>query len=461
MPVWERLPLRLYSFCRFWFPGRAGQFAVILILTVIMGCSAAFGQADCEVSQSTFDAEIELLKQKPPTHLRLMPSRYVELRQAARGLGCSGVALVGFDGLRYRPAAWTDDPGLYFFVPELARFFGLRLATATDVLLIGVVLLASAFGLLGFLRTVETKLGRRVGIVAFLLLTIVELVAGDVYIMSAAPAIACVPWILYFVQRKKITTGMLVMFAMTGMLGETATLFRAHAGTGLLLFTLVVTASLYQVKPAARVLLVTLLLLSAAGPELLLRELYARRNVLLEHQTGAILESTQGHPFWHSIYIGLSYVKNSDVPAYLDQVASARVRALRPEVEDYSPEYEQVLKQETFKLAKRRPFLILANLFVKLVVVLLFCVLSANVGLYGAKLARKPVWLELAFWLAIAFNGLYGILVLPNPKYLVGLIAFAVLYGVYSIEFAAGQPNLKSRLRWLEKLVFIGSRCET
>ncbi len=192
MPVWERLPLRLYSFCRFWFPGRAGQFAVILILTVIMGCSAAFGQADCEVSQSTFDAEIELLKQKPPTHLRLMPSRYVELRQAARGLGCSGVALVGFDGLRYRPAAWTDDPGLYFFVPELARFFGLRLATATDVLLIGVVLLASAFGLLGFLRAVETKLGRRVGIVAFLLLTTVELVAGDVYIMSAAPAIACV-----------------------------------------------------------------------------------------------------------------------------------------------------------------------------------------------------------------------------------------------------------------------------
>lgn len=430
----------------------------MLILTVITGCSAAFAQADCEVAQSTFDTEVELLKQNAPTHLHLMPSRYIALRQAARGLGCSGVALVAFDGLRYRPGAWTDDPGLYFFVPELARFFGLGLAATTDVLLIGVALLTSAFGLLGFLRTVETKLGRRVGVVAFLLLTIVELIAGDVYIMNAAPAIACVPWILYFVSRKKITTGMLLMFAVTGMLGETATLFRAHAGTGLLLFTLVVTASLYQVKPAARVLLVTLLLLGAAGPELLRRELYARRNVFLEHQAGAMLESGHGKPFWHSIYIGLSYVKNSDVPEYLDQVASARVRALRPEAKDYSPEYEQVLKQEIFKLAKRRPFLILANLFVKLVVVSLFCVLAANVGLYGAKLAQKPVWLELAFWLAIAFNGLYGILVIPNPRYLVGLIAFAVLYGVYSIEYAAGQPNLKSRLRWLEKLVFMGSR---
>jgi hypothetical protein len=117
-------------------------------------------------------------------------------------------------------------------VPEFARAIGVGLVTATDVLLIGVVLLASGFGLLGFLRTVETKLGRRVGIIAFLLLTIVELVAGDVYIMNAAPAIACVPWLPYFVSCNKITTGMLVMFAVTGILVQTATLFRAHAGTG-------------------------------------------------------------------------------------------------------------------------------------------------------------------------------------------------------------------------------------
>jgi hypothetical protein len=284
------------------------------------------------------------------------------------------------------------------------------------------------------------------------------LVAGDVYVMNAAAAIACVPWILYFVSHKKITAGMLVMFAMTGMLGETATLFRAHAGTGLLLFTLVVTVGLYQVKPAARVLLITLLLLAAAGPELLIRELYARRNAFLEHQPRAMLEAGQGHPFWHSIYIGLSYVRNSDVPEYRDEVAIAKVRALRPDAAYLSTEYEQVLKREVFKLAKRRPFLIMANLFVKLVVVSLFCICAANVGLYAAKVAHKPTWLDLAFWLATAFNGLYGILVLPNPKYLVGLIAFAALYGVYSIEHAARRPGLQSRLGWIEKLAFMGSR---
>jgi hypothetical protein len=450
--------LGLHSFRRFWFPGRAVQFAVILILTVITGCSASFARADCEVSQSTLDTDMQFMNRRPPTHLRLMSFRYIELRRTVRGLSCSGVALVAFDGLRYRPAAWSDDPGLYFAVPELARVFGIGLVTATYVLLIGVVLLTSALGLLGFLRTVETKLGRRIGVVAFLLLTIVELVAGDVYVMNAAPAIACVPWILYFVSRKKITTGMLIVFAVTGLLGETATLFRAHAGTGLLLFTVVVAVGLYQIKPAARVLLVSLLLVSAAGPALLLRELYARRNVFLEHQPGAMLESGRAHPFWHSIYIGLSYVKNSEVPEYKDEVAFAKVRDLRPEAVYPSTEYEQVLKWQVFKLAKRRPFLILANLFAKLVVVSLFCICAANVGLYAAKLARKPAWLDLAFWLAIAFNGLFGILVVPHPNYLVGLIAFAALYGVYSIEYAAEQPHLQSRLKWIEKLVFMGSR---
>jgi hypothetical protein len=90
-------------------------------------------------------------------------------------------------------------------------------------------------------------------------------------------------------------------------------------------------------------------------------------------------------------------------------------------------------------------------------VVSLFCMCAANVGLYAAKLAQKPTCLDLGFWLAIAFNGLYGILVLPNPKYLVGLIAFAALYGVYSIEHAAKPSGLHSRLRWIEKLVFMGS----
>jgi len=455
--VLQKLGFLLPSFRKRGFPGRVFQLGTIVILTIISAHSTAFGQANCKVMQSTFDADMQLMKQRSPTHLRLMASRYVELRRAARALSCSGITLVAFDGLRYRPAEWSDDPGLYFLVPQMARIFGVGLATATDVFLTAVVLLTSVFGLLGFLRTAHTDLGERIGVVAFLLLTLVELIAGDVYIMNAAPAIACVPWVLYFVSHRKLTLGMLLAFGVTGVLGGTANLFRAQAGVGLVLFSLVVAVGVYQVNPAARILLMTLVLLNTAIPGLIFRELYARRNVFLEQQPGSMLESRRVHPLWHSIYIGLSYVKNSDIPAYSDEVAAAKVRESRPEAAYVSSEYEQVLKREILKLAKRRPFLILANLVVKFAVVSFFCLCAANIGLYGAMLGRKVLWLELAFWLAIAFNGLYGILVLPNPKYLIGLIAFAALYGVYSIEYAARQSNLRRRLRWIEKLVFVRS----
>jgi hypothetical protein len=386
-----------------------------------------------------------------------MTSRYVDIRRAARGLACSGVPLVAFDGLHYGPAAWNDDPGLYLFVPELSHNFGLNIGTASDVLLTGVVLLASGFGLLGLAQVLRTELGWRIAVVALLLLTVVLLLAGDVYALSAAPAVACVPWILSFVSRKRITLGMLITLGITGVLSVTANVIRSYAGTALVLFAAVVVVGGYRLRPAGRTILVGTLLLGTAGTTLVFQHVYAQRDAFLRRMPGAVTQSARGHVFWHAVYLGLSYVKNSEIPKYQDELAFAKVRALKPAVKDYSPEYEQVLKEETFKLSKRRPFLILANLIVKLVVVLLFCVLAANVGFYGAKLARKPVWLELAFWLAIAFNGLYGIVVLPNPKYLVGLIVFAALYGVFSIEQAAEQQNLKNRLQWIEKLVFIGS----
>jgi hypothetical protein len=390
-----------------------------------------------------------------------MTARYVDLRRAARGLACSGVPLVAFDGLHYGPAAWNDDPGLYLFVPELAHIFGFNIGTTSDVLLMGVVLSASGFGLLGLAQVLHTRLGWRIALVALLLLTVVLLLAGDVYAMSAAPAVACVPWILSFVSRKRITLGMLITLGMTGVLGETANVIRSYGGMALVLFAAVVVVGGYQLRLAGRTILVGTLLLGTAGTALVFQHVYAQRDAFLRRMPGAVTQSARGHVFWHSVYTGLSYVRNSEVPEYKDEVAFAKVRALKPELEDYSPEYEQTLKREIFVLAKRRPFLILANLFVKLVVVSLYCLLAANVGLYAATLAPKPVWVELGFWLAIAFNGLYGILVLPNPKYLVGLIAFAVLYGVYSMDYAVGQSKVKTRLRWIEKLVLIRSHQRT
>src|SRR5512135_1048267 len=57
----------------------------------------------------------------PAPYLRLMNYRLVELHRAAAGLECSGIPLVAFDQAGYSVAGFADDPGLYLFVPLIAR----------------------------------------------------------------------------------------------------------------------------------------------------------------------------------------------------------------------------------------------------------------------------------------------------------------------------------------------------
>ncbi len=395
---------------------------------------------------------------RPPTRLRLMGSRYVDLLRAARGLRCSGVPLVSFDGLGYRRGGGGDDPGLFYVVPELARVLHLGVATAVDITLIGIVLMGSGVGLYGFMRSARTTLGRRVGIIAFLLLTVLELVGGDVYVMNAAPAIAGVPWILYFASRRRVTGSVLITFVLLGIVSQAANFIRAYAGIGLALFAVLAVAGFYELRLAGKGMVLAAFLLAAVGAQMFVNGLYRQRSAFLGQQGDVLFEAKQIHPFWHSVYIGLGYVKNAEVPAYSDAVAATRVRLVRPNAPYLSMEYEDVLKQATLELAKRRPTLILENVMVKLAVVLGFCIGAANVGLYAAIVARKPFWLETAFWVSMAFNSLFGILVVPSPRYLLGLIAFATLYGVYSLEYAAQQPQLHGGLAWIERLACGWSR---
>ncbi len=80
-------------------------------------------------------------------------------------------------------------------------------------------------------------------------------------------------------------------------------------------------------------------------------------------------------------------------------------------------------------------------------IILLVC---ANFGLPSALLYRKPRAVEAAFWLVFAFTATQGLLASPNPDYLLGYMALAVLYGVLGIDFALSHGVLeRSSKLWL------------
>jgi len=146
------------------------------------------------------------------------------------------------------------------------------------------------------------------------------------------------------------------------------------------------------------------------------------------------------------VYIGLGFVQNPYVPAYEDGVGFRKAHSIDPTVINCSPEYENILRREVFRLARNHPQFIVTNLAAKAGVVLFYLLICANMGLLAAFCYPKGWVLESAFWMAMGFDLLFGLLVVPEFSYLLGLMAFAVMYGIFSIGHAVENGALR-RLR--------------
>jgi len=98
-------------------------------------------------------------------------------------------------------------------------------------------------------------------------------------------------------------------------------------------------------------------------------------------------------------------------------------------------------------LAIHHPTLLLVNLAAKAGILQMLALLVGNFGLLATLYGRRPRSLDLAFWIAIGFSALPGLLVVPTPKYLLGCFALLVLYALTSIDFAIQQGVVERLVR--------------
>ena len=105
------------------------------------------------------------------------------------------------------------------------------------------------------------------------------------------------------------------------------------------------------------------------------------------------------HALWHSVYIGLGYLSNEVVTSYNDQVAYDKVQSLVPGTLYESPEYHHILRQQVGLIVWQHPQLVLYTVAAKLGVIGAMFLVFANVGLIAAERVRKPLGLELPFWI--------------------------------------------------------------
>ncbi len=350
-----------------------------------------------------------------PTIFPFMASRYEAAREAISGYQRSGVPLIALHGQEWQPAAKGEEPGLAYFVPEIVRFTHADLDHAVDILLILLLAICFVSGTAGtffWLQNTPSRIAAITGIAGILLVTSL---VGDIYMVESAIVVAVVPWTLYFSRRQKISTGGLVFFFFTGLGAALANLTRANAGTPVVLL-LAVLLFAFRASVRKRILV-------AGSPSY---------QPVVPH-----------HPFWHTVYCGLGYLNNDYGLKIDDETADNKVRSIKPGVEYLSPEYENILRTEVFRFAKSHPRFIFETLAAKSGLLFIILLVCSNLGLPSALLYRKPLAVEAAFSLVFALTAAQGLLAYPNPDYLLGYMAFAVLYGVLGIDFAVSHGVLE------------------
>jgi len=363
------------------------------------------------------------------TYIPLMAGRFVLLREALRGLNCSGVPLVAFDGRRFRPAGTNDDIGLYWLVPAIAARTGLVLATAFDLTFGLVIFLGTGIGYAGYWRVFTSRRFRLGGAAVFLALAALQVVEGDVYVFQSAPIIAATPWLVGYAihQDRRSLAFTCVLFALAA---GCCAVVRSTAGLPCAAFLALLVLGSYRAPRAV----LLLLLLGAASllPTLLMHHEIKRRDAFLAASPGAFQEQINRHLFWHAAYVGLGYWSNSEVPAFDDKFAGQKAESLRPNVIYGSPEYEATLRHEVWRIFTHEPQIVFINVAVKLAVISAMILALAIPAISSILKREKRLGFDGAFAAGTLTSSLVGLIVAPRPRYLLGMICFVAMYALLS-----------------------------
>jgi hypothetical protein len=377
----------------------------------------------------------------------MMGERYANLQETLEGYRRTGVPLVAYDGVHFTAAAPTDDAGLYYLVPKLARSLNLDLVASLKLFFLLLFVGASAAALGAAFLMFKDWLSRVVALLGLVPLVLISYWAKDLYAVQSAIVVGVVPWFLYLMQRARSQFRFACFLFFTGVVCGISDLVRVGSGMGVIIFVLCVVSFWSAWRRNKKLLLVSALLVGALIPRVYFRSLLHSRDAYLARQQPQSLPSSGAHPFWHSAYIGFGFLSNPYVPAYRDEVAVRTVCSIAPQAGYVSAEYESVLKGEVWRLVKEHPEFALQTLAAKLGVIAMFLLLFAHLGLPAAFFYPKSWPVELGFWCAMGFNALLGLLIVPHYAYLLGFAAFASIYGIVSICHAIGLRNFPKSSR--------------
>jgi hypothetical protein len=258
------------------------------------------------------------------------------------------------------------------------------------------------------------------------------LACGDIYVVSSSTALALIPFSLFFFYRKKYDWKFQLFLFALGLFTGISNYVRTHSGTLVLVFVGIMIVVYCSTTWARRLFFVCLILSGYLIPVAYVTPILKERDEFFRAYSpeGSKL-SIGAHVLWFNVYIGLGFLDNPYGLAYKDEIATKKYQSLLPGTHGSNTETEKVLKKAVFDFVKEHPGFVVKTVFIKILFILGYLLLYVNLGLLIRWKIHAPLFGEWAFWGALAFGSLSGILIIPHPSYLLGFGAVATLYGVW------------------------------
>ena len=368
--------------------------------------------------------------------MHVLECRYTMLQQLVAAIGITDIPFIGMHQGSLIPCGVSDDLGSFFCIPWLVKTAGISLDQAI-LLFYGTLIGAGVLlALLGFWLLYANWVARAVALFGVLRVAHISYELGDVYIAYSTAVLATVPLSLYLFGDTTVHKKQYLSAFMFGIIIGFCNAVRAHAGLAPLIFMGVLLASKNEWGMRNRLALVFLLGLGTVVPTAFFNYQFKRYEQSARQSIPAFLQIPDRHVFWHTVYLGFGYLSNEFGIKWDDGMGMQKALSIDPVAVYPSVRYEEVIKQETFKLVKEHFGFVLRTIFAKLGVIFFFLLWYGLPGLIAAWYFPKMLALEVAFWSALAASSLFALIGIPYREYLLGFIALTLLYLVVSVNYA-------------------------
>jgi MFS family permease len=380
--------------------------------------------------------------------LGIMECRRDELERTLNVLNETGVSLVSAYNNGYVPAGGSDDKGMYYFIPWLAKLFGLSSAQATQVFYLILIALGVAVATFAFSLLFKSWYSRLISLFGF------SFLAGfltcwfghsDIYLAGFFAVATVIPvFILLSHKPNGFNLTLAIALGFAGVIVGYCNQIRHHSGTGTLLFLFAWLLLSKTLQKKEKYICFSILVASFLIPYAHFYTLEKNRDTFLVSQNPSY-EKAFSFPTWHVIYNGFGYLKDNKYGLeYSDSSTKLAALKVNPNVEYLSDEYYRIVKDLTFDLIKNDFWFVLQTVLAKIKNLLYKVLVYANIGLLLCLFIRPSRQIFIPCLLAVMLYSLPGVLVMPFYFYLSGMVATLVTFALYMINLSL-EKLLKTR----------------